>query len=133
MGTASRRHRETTRPPTMSPPDQRLYTALGVLAMVMALGLGSTWVATGLVSLAHGSTAVVQPRELMLIAGEHQIAVTMLAVLVFTIASFAVSLAGIWARSGSPLTPPGTQRVRTSKPSCPRTGLGRPRPGRGPR
>ena len=97
MSTGNRRHRDTTRPPTMSPPDQRLYTALGALVMVIALGLGSTWVAIGLVNLAQGSTAVVQPRELMPIAGEHQNAVAMLAVLVFAIASAAVSLTGIWA------------------------------------
>lgn len=96
MSTSSSR-RNDTHPPMTSAEDQRLYTALGVLAVVVVVVLGSVWVAVDLVSLVHGGSVAVGVHQLISTASAHQAAVTVVGFLVFALVGFPVTLTGIWA------------------------------------
>ncbi len=96
MSTSSTRN-PGARGPAITAQDQRLYTALGVSLAVAGITLGSVWVAVDLVSLAHGGSAAVAPTQLLVTASEHEVAVTVVASLLFAVAGFPLTLAGIWA------------------------------------
>ncbi len=93
--------------PVVSAEDRRLFTALGVLAVVVAVVAVSLWTATATASLLNGGMFLLPARRLIPTASAHKGPVGVVALIVFLALATPLVLAGVWLLHRYAPTTPG--------------------------
>jgi type IV secretory pathway TraG/TraD family ATPase VirD4 len=93
--------------PRTSAEDKRLYTALAVLGVFVALLAGAFWLAVALVSVTTGGPFVVPVADMVPTARAHPVAVSVLGTLGLTLVTAPLVLAAAWAVQNLSPTLPG--------------------------